>query len=437
MDTNLLERNNAASMESAGMNMEIGNLFIRSDRHVHDGPAPHICSDDLRHTFPSDTRPGPSKAGRQRAAKGVRLDRFIGDSPQMAEVFKTIEKVARTDSTVLITGESGTGKELTAKAICANSKRCDKPFIVLNCGAIPSELLESELFGHEKGAFTGAHQSRAGRFEAADGGTIFLDEIGDMSPDLQVKLLTVLENQSFERIGSTKTIHVDIRVVAATNKNLEQAIREGQFREDLYYRLNVIPICMPALRDRKVDIPLLIDFFNNKMNMRKKRPAGRTITYSKEVVKKLMEYNWPGNIRELENLVERLSVLVESDTVQISDLPSSIRNEFQTTVADAYFPDLETKADFNHVVRQFQKSLILHALNKSNWVKARAAEMLNLNRTTLVEKIKKMNLDSEYESFQHTGPPCRDPGAWTASGFLSKGRLQPRKSEQYQTDRLF
>jgi len=404
-----------------------------SHRHFFNGSPQHYNTTDDRIRPPEPTESEKAPSGKT----GIKLTDFIGDHPKMLEVFSTIEKVAGTESTVLITGESGTGKELTAKAIHVNSSRCGKPFIVLNCGAIPGELLESELFGHDKGAFTGAHQGRTGRFEAADGGSIFLDEIGDMSPDLQVKLLRVLESQSFERVGSTRPIHVDVRIIAATNKNLEKAIRQGNFREDLYYRLNVIPIKMPPLRDRKSDIPLLIDFFHRKMGMRKNTFREKKITYHDDALSLLMKYDWPGNIRELENLVERFSVLSESDTIKVDDLPAAINDRVQFNV-QPHLLDLNKNADFNVVVQQFQKSLILHALNKTDWVKAKAAEMLNLNRTTLVEKIKKMDLEDEYKRFRdsklegsNTGQPHGD------LGFLSCGEFRQHRSEQYRTDRLF
>ncbi|MBA4366172.1 MAG: RNA polymerase subunit sigma-54 [Desulfobacterium sp.] len=319
---------------------------------------------------------------------------FIGECPEIKEVFQTIEKVADTDSTVLITGESGTGKELTARAIHENSSRRNNPMVVLNCGAIPSELLESELFGHEKGAFTGAHQPRIGRFEMADGGTIFLDEIGDMSPGLQVKLLRVLQEQCFERVGSVKTIHINIRIISATNKNLKKAIHEGVFREDLYYRLNVIPINMPSLHKRRSDIPLLINHFIEKRQANSNKSCEIKKTFSKRAMETLINYNWPGNIRELENLIERLSILVDDDTIRYKDLPEKmkekaiIRQNIPESIMERNWPG------FNQAVDQFQKNLILQALNQTNWIKAKAASLLKMNRTTLVEKIKKMDLES-------------------------------------------
>jgi len=264
---------------------------------------------------------------RRQLRKKYRFENFVGDSRPIQKVFELIEKVADTDSTVLITGESGTGKELIAKAIHYNSYRRDNPMVVINCGAIPEELLESELFGHEKGAFTGAHKSRIGRFELANEGTIFLDEIGDMSPNLQVKLLRVLQEQKFERVGSTRTIKVDIRIVAATNKNLISAVNKGTFREDLYYRLNVIPIKVPPLRHRKSDIPLLVDFFLKKFNEEKRKHVKEFLPEAMDAV---LHYDWRGNVRELENLVERVIILTNGDEIGLEDIPASMKGRART-----------------------------------------------------------------------------------------------------------
>ncbi len=319
-----------------------------------------------------------------------RFGTLIGNSSKAREVFRIIEKVAATDSTVLITGESGTGKELIARAIHENSNRCNKPMVVINCGAIPGPLLESELFGHEKGAFTGAHRTRIGRFEMADGSTVFLDEIGDMSPELQVKLLRVIQEQSFERVGSTKPIKVNIRILAATNKNLFTAIKEGLFREDLYYRLNVIPIKVAALRYRTLDIPLLSSYFQKKLF---KRSGCGLKTFTDAAMKALVKYKWPGNIRELENLMERLHVLVDNDEIDTQDLPRYI--QFCESGDKQYsFGEIESGLSFSDAVEKYQKFLITRALNQTNWVKAKAATLLKMNRTTLVEKIKKMDLEA-------------------------------------------
>lgn len=324
---------------------------------------------------------------------GCHFADLVGESPEMKKVFNTIAKVSDTDSTILITGESGTGKELIARAIHFYSARKDHPMVTINCGAIPRELLESELFGHEKGAFTGAHRTRIGRFEVANGGTMFLDEIGDMSPDLQVKLLRVLQEKRFERVGSTKSMVVDIRVVAATNKDLESSIDEGTFREDLFYRLNVIPIWAPPLRKRKSDIPLLINFFLNRMGGRRRMDLKRMKTFSDEAMKAMMDYEWPGNVRELENMIERLSVLVEGDVIQVEDLPKQIRGKDGVCESEPAF-SIDLSDGFNKAVDQYQKALILEALDETNWVKAKAADRLKMNRTTLVEKIKKLKITS-------------------------------------------
>jgi DNA-binding NtrC family response regulator len=320
------------------------------------------------------------------------FDRFgiAGVSNGLLKVLETTRKVSKSNSSVLITGESGTGKELIASAIHRNSSRCKGPLVVINCGAIPGELLESELFGHEKGAFTGALRSRIGRFEIADQGTIFLDEIGDMSPDLQVKLLRAIQERRFERVGGTNTIEVDIRVISATNKDLQVAMTQGLFREDLYYRLNVIPIHILPLRERKEDIFPLVDHFQNILVQRV--PGYKAKIFSEGARQAMLRHDWPGNIRELENLVERISVLVENDTIELHDLPDYMtETSFQSTppsVAAVF----NNEVGFNEAVDLYQRSLILYALNQTGWVKAKAAEILKINRTTLVEKIKKMNI---------------------------------------------
>ncbi|MCB0365200.1 MAG: sigma-54-dependent Fis family transcriptional regulator [Bdellovibrionaceae bacterium] len=321
--------------------------------------------------------------------KKYRFDNIIGQSDEILSVLNLIERVAESDSTVLITGESGTGKELVAKAIHFNSPRATKPFIPINCGAIPSELLESELFGHVKGAFTGAIANRIGRFEMAEGGTLFLDEIGDMSANLQVKLLRVLQERTFEPVGSTKTITANVRVVAATNANLEKAVEEGRFREDLYYRLNVIPIGIPSLRERRSDIPLLVHHFMEQFNKGRERKLSGMAPEAMEV---LYSYPWPGNIRELENLVERLTILKGEGIVGLSDLPIKYqsRGSVQTNPEKIEIP--ESGMDFNSAVDGFENALILRALEKTGWNRNQAAILLRLNRTTLVEKIKKKGL---------------------------------------------
>jgi DNA-binding NtrC family response regulator len=313
---------------------------------------------------------------------------IIGTSNAIEKVYGLIEKVADTDSTVLISGPSGTGKELIARAIHYHSNRSDKPFVVINCGAVPAELLESELFGHEKGAFTGAYKSRIGRFEMADKGTIFLDEVGEMSPALQVKLLRVLQEKSFERVGGNRSIRVDVRIIAATNKNLTIAISKETFREDLYYRLNVIPIKVPSLKQRKSDIPLLIDFFLKKSQRGKKK---RITGFSPDAMDAMLEFDWPGNVRELENVIKQLTILCENQVVSLDDLPEHIQ-QAKRSVSPGGEEFVGEGVSLDEAVRDFEKRLILDALEKSSWVKAKAAKLLNIKRTTLVEKIKKQNL---------------------------------------------
>lgn len=327
---------------------------------------------------------------RNQLRKKYKFENIIGDSGPMQKVFETIEKVADTDSTIMILGESGTGKELVARALHYNSSRAKGPMVPVNCAAIPSELLESELFGHEKGAFTNAIRTRIGRFELAHGGTIFLDEIGDMDPVLQSKLLRVLQDRAFERIGGTRTIQVDIRVVTATHRNLKKAVENGQFREDLYYRLNVIPIEIPPLREHKSDIPLLVQHFLTQFNKSKKRNIQ---CLDEKAMKKFKEYDWPGNIRELENMIERIVILTNNEVITLADLPERIQT---IPTQDPVMPlDIPEEGIFlDTAVSEFERKLILQALNKTGWVKNKAAQLLNLNRTTLIEKIKRQNLQA-------------------------------------------
>jgi len=315
---------------------------------------------------------------------------MVGASDGITRVFDLIRKVADTDSNVLILGESGTGKELIAHALHYNSVRREGPLIPVNCAAIPEELLESELFGHERGAFTHAVRTRIGRFELAHGGTIFLDEISEMSPSLQVKILRVLQDHSFERIGGIKTIRVDIRVIAATNRDLEELVRQNRFREDLFYRLNVIPIRVPPLRERVSDIPLLLQHFLQLFSRTKKKPLKRVSPTALEL---LRQHPWPGNVRELENLMERLVILTEGELIEVSDLPEKFQRLTLPPHADTgQFSERGIR--FTDAVAAFERDLILKALHRSNWVKSRAAQLLHLNRTTLLEKMKKQNIPS-------------------------------------------
>jgi transcriptional regulator with GAF, ATPase, and Fis domain len=302
----------------------------------------------------------------------------------MQKVFELIEKVADTNATVLITGESGVGKELVARAVHFNSSRRDKPLVVVNCGAIPETLLESELFGYEKGAFTGATGTRLGRFELADGGTIFLDEIGDMSFNLQVKLLRAIQEKAFERIGGSKTIDVDLRIMAATNHNLDDLVRAGKFREDLYYRLNVVPIHIPPLRERKQDVPLLFAHFLERSNAMN---SASVEGFSEETMEVLMEYDYPGNVRELQNLVERLVVLKKSGFISIEDLPEKFYSQQKPD-----YTRLDLHRGYDTLVSEFEQNLILKALNETNGVKSKAAQILSMNRTTLIEKMKRLGI---------------------------------------------
>ena len=343
--------------------------------------------------------------------KNIGRDFIIGESQGIQDVFSVIEKAAISDSTVMIFGESGTGKELIARALHQNSKRVRKPFIAVNCGAIPHELLESELFGYEKGAFTGASHTRIGRLELADEGTVFLDEIGDMPAALQVKLLRVLAEQEIDRLGGNKPIKVNIRFITATHRNLEESIKEGKFREDLYYRLNIIPIAIPPLRDRRSDIPLLVQHFLKKCNANQGRQAK---VISDETIHMLTNYSWPGNIRELGNFIERMVVLSVGNNITPKDLPEKVLGEvpqenlptiekprselsptemLQNGLRQSFFIGLpEGGINLKNAVEEFERGLITEALDRTNWVKNKAAGLLELNRTTLVEKIKKMDL---------------------------------------------
>jgi len=319
-----------------------------------------------------------------------RFDNIISDHNKMQAVFELVEKVSDSDSTVLIYGESGTGKELIARAIHYSSYRQDKPLMPINCGAIPEELLESELFGYEKGAFTGATASRTGRFELAHGGTLFLDEIGDMSPGLQVKLLRVLQEREFERVGGTRTIKIDVRIIAATNKDLEMMVDNQQFREDLFYRLNVIPVMLPPLRERQSDVPLLAAYFIERFNAEKKRHIEGI---APEALERLYNYHWPGNVRELENVIERITILKGEGIITIHDLPEKLSRTFSKgMVPSVDVPD--EGLDFDTVVQSFEKQLLTKALEKTQGVKSKAAELLHMNRTTLVEKVKKLRLEA-------------------------------------------
>ena len=316
---------------------------------------------------------------------------MIGRSEAMKNVFERIQKVALTDSTVLITGPSGTGKELVAAAIHTLSSKSTHPKVSVNCGAIPGELLESELFGHVKGSFTGAISDRKGRFELANNGTIFLDEIGDMPLVLQVKILRALQDQTIEPVGSTKSIKVDTRVITATHRDLEKMVSEGKFREDLFYRLNVIPIIIPALKNRKEDIPLLISYFLKRFTSANRSNA---ISFSDKALEMMIDYDWPGNVRELENIIERLVILRGGNEILPEDLPAKIfrHNPLSTDHYKEIFELPKDGVDLKKVLSDIEDSLIIQALNLTDGNKNQASKLLSLNRTTLIEKLKKKAL---------------------------------------------
>ncbi len=320
------------------------------------------------------------------------FESMIGTGRSMKGIFELVGTVAGLNTTVLIQGETGTGKELIAKAIHFNSPRRNQKLVSINCGAIPENLLESELFGHVKGAFTGAIQTRVGRFEQANGGTLFLDEIGNMPQTLQVKLLRVLQEREFERVGGNSTVKIDVRIVAATSANLEEMVREGTFREDLYYRLNVIPVNLPPSRERREDIPLLLQRFVRQFT---DLHGLESKTVAPDVVKALMGYHWPGNIRQLENIIERMVALTSTRTTIVGeDLPVEMLSR-----SDAHLPPVieipDEGINFQNVVSGMERDLILQSLRKTGGNKKLAAQLLNLKRTTLIEKIKRIGLDQK------------------------------------------
>jgi len=324
---------------------------------------------------------------RSQLEQRYRFDGIIGRSAPMRELFQLLETVAATSSTVLITGETGTGKELAARAIHHNSPRRNNRFVALNCSAIPETLLEAELFGHVRGAFTGAVANRQGRLEQAHRGTLFLDEVGTMSPGLQVKLLRVLQEREFERVGDSHTVKIDVRVLAATHSDLSRMVAEGTFREDLFYRLNVIPVQLPPLRDRREDIPLLVQHFLERLGTEAGRPP---VTVSQEALRRLMAYPWPGNVRQLENAVERALAFSKGRAqLEITDLAPEIQNQPAAAESlDPWFPD--EGIDFDRYVEAVELSLIRRSLERTQGNKRQAARLLNLKRTTLIEKLKRL-----------------------------------------------
>jgi len=322
---------------------------------------------------------------REKLSQKYNFNNIIGKNRKMLELFDLIKDIAKTNSTVLITGESGTGKELIANAIHFNSERIKKPFVKVNCAVLAENLLESELFGHVKGAFTGAIRDKLGRFELAHGGTIFLDEIGDISANMQLKLLRVLQEGEFERVGGTETLKVDVRILAATNQDLGEMMRKGQFRQDLYYRLNVIPLEVPPLRERKDDIPLLVTHFLDKFN----KQFNKTIdVINDDAMDCLQNYGWQGNIRELENLLERAIVLNKTGKLTIKDFPGyMIREEMPMDV------EIDTDSTLTDMVDVYERQIILKALRENNFNKLRTAEKLGIHRSTFMSKLKKYDIN--------------------------------------------
>jgi DNA-binding NtrC family response regulator len=316
-------------------------------------------------------------------AKGG-LPLIIGSSPAMQKIYQIIDKVAKTDSTVLIRGENGTGKELVAKTLHLKSGRAPKAYVSINCAALPENLLESELFGHARGSFTGAVQAKKGLFEEADGGTIFLDEIGEISLSLQVKLLRVLQEQEFLRVGETKVRRINVRVLAATNRDLEAAIAQGNFRPELYYRLNVISIVMPPLREREGDVPLLAAHFLQKCCQKLGRPK---LSFMPATLKLLCDYAWPGNVRELENIIERTVILAEGDPIRPEELPKELHCPKAGAAGITLLP-----GGFQQQMAEYQRHLILQALAETDGVQSKAAQLLGLKKTTLNEMIKRLDL---------------------------------------------
>ena len=318
-----------------------------------------------------------------------RFGNFIGKSKAMREVFEMIRKVAPANASVLVEGESGTGKELVAKSIHFNSPRRDKPFIAVNCSALSEYLLESELFGHERGAFTGAVAKKKGRFELADKGTLFLDEIGELSASLQVKLLRVLQEKVFERVGGTQPISVNIRIIAATNKNLKEEMINGRFREDLFYRLNVVRIVLPPLKQRQEDIHILVKHFIEKYASERKA-AVPVKGVDQEVGRLFYDYSWPGNVRELENLIERVMILCPYDTIRVSDLPTGFKDNVNNAL---HLEGIPTHAKLYETLAMIEKAMIERALRMADNVQAHAASILGIGKSGLNQKLKKYNLD--------------------------------------------
>ncbi len=326
----------------------------------------------------------------QQLIDSYRLDKIITNSPKMKELCQSIAKIAQSNATVLITGESGTGKELIANTLHYNSRRNSGPFIKINCGALPESLLDSELFGHEKGAFTGAVMRRPGRFEQADHGTLFLDEIGEISPNLQVKLLRVLQEREFERVGGNTTIKTDIRVLAATNRNLEEMVKQGSFRQDLYYRLNVVSLSAPPLRERREDIELLAGYFLQKFTAENEKAI---MAFDPDVIKLLENYNWPGNVRELANVVERAVIMSTGSRIFPEDLPDNVRHSSESDLINTLGFEKMTGKSLKEMIKQAECLLIKEALLRNHGNKVKTAKELGVSRRSLLYKIQEYEIE--------------------------------------------
>ena len=379
-----------------------------------------------------ELQPSPRRT-EESAEVSSAMNPLVGNSPKMRQIHSLINKVADSNSTILITGESGTGKELAARAIHELSPRREQPFVPVNCGAIPEELLESELFGHVRGAFTGAVNSRQGRFQLANGGTLFLDEIGEMSPKLQVKLLRVLQERQFEPVGSDRAVQVDVRVVAATNRDLHVAVREGKFREDLFYRLNVLPVHLSALREREGDIALLVKHFLALHGLRKVKRVARV---EPEAMVVLEKYRWPGNVREVENLVERLIVLNEDGIIRVNELPDYvIQNGSSNQSTGAALP--VSGMDLDRYLEKIENGFICQALERARGNKTLAANMLNLNRTTFIERLRKKGLLTSARQNPNGGvvnvTEGRHPGTEAEAGFWSSNPFSLPRAGKFET----
>jgi DNA-binding NtrC family response regulator len=334
---------------------------------------------------------------REEVGRKYGIENIVGKSKCMVEIFKLVSLVAKKKSTVLITGESGTGKELIARAIHYNSDRRTKPFVVVNCAALPDSLIESELFGYERGAFTSATQRKAGHFELADGGTLFLDEIGELSLGIQAKLLRAVETETFIRLGGTSLTKVDVRIIAASNRDLEKLSKEGGFRSDLFYRLNVVSIHLPPFRERKEDIPLLLNHF---LALRARENSVEPKSLSPDVVDCLMSYAWPGNIRELENLIERLTILCAGETIALKDLPEGIRNRDRTVSLRQQV--LTGSRPLGEAVDDFEREIILKALQRTDFNQSKAASILGTSRRILRYRMEKLKIREEAQTQEST-----------------------------------